>query len=150
MKVQCSSCYEFTVLHVPDVYLDVLSFCSLPFLYLLSLLLGYIFSSSVVEDCECLVGSLCASCSELELVLYSMIAMIARCILLFMLLRLVGCLDRLFLLWRIITAGFLNYSCVYLRTRKGLLVVEFKLPQSNWTAILLSQCIGNRGLIHPT
>ena len=114
MKVPNSSRNEFTVLHVPDVFLDVLSFCSLPFLYLLFLLLGHIFSSVVVEDCERLVGSLCASCSELELVLYSMIAMIARCILLFMLLRLVGCLARLFLLWRIITAGFLNYPCVYL------------------------------------
>ena len=84
MKAQSSSCDEFTVLHVPDMYPDVLSFCSLPFLYLLFLLLGYISSSFVVEDCEGLVGSLCASCSEWGLVLYSMIAMIARCILLFM------------------------------------------------------------------
>ena len=35
-------------------------------------------------------------------------------------------------------------------TRKCLSVVKFYLPQGKWTAILLSQCIGNRTLIHPT
>ena len=51
MKRQNSSRYEFTVFHVPDVYFDVFSFCLLPYLYLLSLLLGYISNSFVVEDC---------------------------------------------------------------------------------------------------
>ena len=88
MKGQNSSRYEFTVFHVPDVYPDVFSFRLSPFLYLLCLLLGYISNSFVVEDCEGLVGSFCASCSEWEEVLHCMIAMITRCILLFMLLRL--------------------------------------------------------------
>ena len=89
MKGRNSSRYEFAVFHVPDVYFDVFSFCLLPYLYLLYLLLGYISNSSVVEDCEGLVRSFCASCSESEEVLHYMIAMIARCILLFMLFRLV-------------------------------------------------------------
>ena len=62
MNGRNSSCNEFPVLLVLDAYLDVLSFCSLPFLYLLFLLIGYISNSFVVEDCDCLVGSLCASC----------------------------------------------------------------------------------------
>ena len=55
MKGQNSSRYEFTIFHVPDLYLDVFSFCLLPFLYLLCLLLRYISNSFVVEDCEGLV-----------------------------------------------------------------------------------------------
>lgn len=54
MKGQNSSRDEFTVFHVPDLYLDVFSFCLSP-LYLLCLLLGYISNSFVVEDCEGLV-----------------------------------------------------------------------------------------------
>ena len=96
---------------MPYVYLYVHFFCSLPFLYFLSLFIGYISNLSVMEDCKGLIGSVHASCSELEMVLYYMIAMIAKCILLFTLLRLVGCLDQFFSLWRIITAGFLNYLC---------------------------------------